>query len=485
MKRKIILIAVIALGLAIRLVRLNQPLSEFSTRQVETAMVARNFYEHGFNLLYPEIDLLGQGGVFALEPGLVPGLVALLYKFRGGVEEYLGRLLSIFFWLGTTYVYYRWLCLFSKRIAFWGVIIFTFLPLTIILSRTFQPEMAMLFFSIMGLYYLTRYSLGEGKTTLWIGIGSMALAILLKITALSLLFPFLFLFFKRERRLGINFWLALFLAISPSLAWYSHAILLSQLYPSSLQKTWTLANWINPGLWFKAESWRIILTNFWGVTLTPLGFFLFGAGLFLKKEKSLESLFYYWLTGIALSLFVLFYHSQTHIYYWLPLTAVGAYFMATGISALIEGRLGDRLYKNIFLRLILVLLVGLTIFYYTYPAYRVPRAYGRAKEVAAAVKILVPGESLVIASCSSGPYLLYYCHRRGWDFWINDPHIDAIGHLESLRRLGGEYFASANIGELNDNRIFRDYLYRTYKVVWEEKGRGVIFRIKQNENSSG
>lgn len=478
MKKRSIIIGVLALALAIRFIRLNQPLSEFATRQVETAMVARNFYEHGFNLLYPEMDLLGQQGSFALEPGLVPFLAALLYKWRHGVEEYLGRLVSIIFWLGTTYVYYRWLSLFSRRIAIGGVVIFSFLPLSIIMSRTFQPDMAMLFFSILGLYYLTRYSLGEGNNKLWIGAGSMAVAVVLKITALSLLFPFMFLFFKKERRLGINFWLALFLIISPSLAWYSHAILLSHLHPSSLQKTWTLANWINPGLWFKAESWRIIFTNLWGATLTPLGFFLFGLGLFLKKEKSIESLFYYWLTGIALSLLVFFYHSQTHIYYWLPLTAVGAYFMASGLSALIEGRLGDRIYKNIFLRLILILLVGLTIFYYTYPAYRVPRAYGRVKEVAGAVKILIPGKSLVIASCSSGPYFLYYCHRRGWDFWINDPAADPIEYLEYLRKEGAEYFASANLKELNEDRKFRDYLYKTYRLIWEKEKSGVVFSLK-------
>lgn len=478
MRRKIIIIVIIALGLAIRLVRLNQPLSEFATRQVETAMVARNFYGHGFKLLYPEMDLVGQGGIFALEPGLVPFLAALLYKWRHGVEEYLGRLVSILFWLGTTYVYYRWLCLFSKRIAFWSVVIFSFLPLSIIMSRTFQPEMAMLFFSIMGLYYLTKYSLGRAKFYLWLGAVLLALAIVLKITAISLLFPFAFLYFKREKKLGCSFWLLIFFIISPALVWYSHVILLGQFYPSSLSKTWTLANWLYPELWFKPESWRSIFNNLWGAALTPIGFSLFLLGLFLKKEKSIEYLFYYWLAGIAFSLFILFYHAQTHIYYWLPLTAAGGYFIAGGLAALSEGCIGDRLYKNIFLRGILILLVGLTISYYTYPAYRVPRVYGRVKEVAEAVKILIPGESLLIASCSSGPYFLYYCHRRGWDFWINNPAADPIKYLECLRKEGAEYFASANLKELNEHRRFRDYLYGTYKVIWEKEKSGVIFLLK-------
>ena len=118
-----------------------------------------------------------------------------------------------------------------------------------------------------------------------------------------------------------------------------------------------------------------------------------------------------------------------------------------------------------------------SIFYYIYPAYRVPRTYGRVEKVAERVMTLIPQESLIIASCSSGPYFLYYCQRRGWDFWINDPDTDAISHLEYLRKQGGEYFTSANMEELNKNKIFSEYLYNTYNVVWKKEKIGVIFSL--------
>jgi len=478
--KKIILIIVIFIGLAIRLIRLDQPLTDFSTRQVETAMIARNFYYHGFNLKTPQMDLLsiGKGGILALEPGLIPLLVALLYKLRGGVEEYLARLLSIFFWAGGIYIYYRWFSLFSKRLAFWGVVIFSFSPLSIILSRTVQPEMAMLFFSIIGLYYLTKHSLGRARFYLWLGAVSAAIAILLKPTALAIMFPFTFLYFNREKRLGGAFWLVAFFIISPTLAWYGPTILSSGFYPSSIIKNWTLVEFICPGQWVRAENWRSIFANIWGISLTPIGFFLFLLGLFLKKEKSTEFLFYYWLGGIALFLFAFFYHAQTHIYYWLPFTAVGVYFMANGLEALNEGLIGNKIYKNIFAKIFLILIIGTMIFYYTYPAYRVPRVYAQVEKVAQVVKDLTSSGSLVIASCSTGPYFLYYCQRRGWDFWVNKPKADAIKDLEYLRKQGAEYFASANVGELKKNREFMDYIYKTYKAVWEEKGVGVIFLLK-------
>lgn len=474
---------ILAIGLSIRLIRLNQPLIEFSTRQVETAMIARNFYYHGFKLFTPEVDLAGEKGgkgIFALELGIVPFITALLYKICGGVYEYLGRLVSMAFWLGGAVIFYRWLLFFEERIALLSLLAYTFLPLSIIMSRTFQPEMAMLFFSILGLYYITRYSLGEGEFTLWIGALSIAVAILLKVTALSLIFPFIFLFLKRERHLGVRFWLASFLIISPPLAWYSRGLLLSQIYPSTLNAiNWRFGNWLYFSMWFVPEKWRSIFNNLWGIALTPLGFSLCLLGLFLKKNKPIEVLFIFWLFGIAILLLLFFFHAQTHPYYWLPLAPVGAYFMATALVALGDGKIADMIYKNILIRkVILPLAIGGMIFYFVYPAYRVPRTYKEVQNVAQAVRTLTSPSSLVIASCSAGPYFLYYCQRRGWDFWVDDTKADPIKHLEYLREQGAEYFASANMEELNKNKKFREYIFNTYKVIWEEDKEGVIFFLK-------
>ena len=488
MNKKAIIFIILIIGLIIRFIRIDQPLSEFSTRQVETAMIARNFYHHGFKLFFPEMDFAGEKGasvIVALEFGLMPFLAAILYKIFNGVHEYLGRIVSIAFWLGGAIIFYRWILLFGKRLALFALIVCTFLPLSIILSRTFQPEMAMLFFSILGLYYLTRYSLGEPETNLWIGAGAVAMAVLLKITALGLILPFTFLVLKRERLTsnrshGMKFWIAGLLIISPSLAWYSWGLLLSQIYPSKLGSgCWEVSNRLNLFLMcVRPESWRSIFSNLWGAVLTPLGFSLFLLGLFLKKDRSREYLFLYWLIGIAISLLLFFYHAQTHIYYWLPLVPVGAYFMAKSLVILGESRIGDSIYKNILLKTALILIICIMIFYYIYPAYRVPRTYRHVGKIAEVVKTLTPPESLVIASCSSGPYFLYYCRRRGWDFWVNNPGIDAISRLEYLREQGGEYFASANIEEVNKNKIFSEYLYNTYNVIWEKEKTGVIFLLK-------
>lgn len=485
--KKTAVIAIIATGLIIRFIRIGQPLTEFSTRQVETAMVARNFYNHGFKIFSPEMDFAsgkGEGSVFALELGIVPFIAAFLYKISGGVHEYWGRIVSILFWAGSALIFYKWLLFFSERLAVYGLAVYTFLPLSIILSRTFQPEMAMLFFSILGLYFLTRYSLKEHEISLWLGAISISMAILLKLTAVSLTLPFIYTVLRKElltrkKSQWIKFGIACLLTVSLPLVWYSRGLLLSRIYPSQISSSnWAIGNWFDFSSWFKPENWRDIFNNLWGIALTPVGFTLFLSGVFLRKKTSTEYLFYYWVLGVAISILLFFYHSRTHAYYWLPLIPAASYFIAGCLISLEESHAREKLFRNFIAKTTLILIVAAMLFYYIYPAYRVPRAYAKAGAVADAVNSRVSAGSLIIASCSSGPYLLYYCNRRGWDFWVNATDTNHIEYLESLRGMGAEYFVSANLEELNTNRALTKHLYENYDVIWEKKSTGVIFSLR-------
>src|SRR5262249_9968548 len=68
-------------------------------RQSDVAMIARNFYEGGFNLLFPQINWGGGGpGYVGTEFPLVPFLAALGYLVLGEAE-WLGRSVSLLFFL--------------------------------------------------------------------------------------------------------------------------------------------------------------------------------------------------------------------------------------------------------------------------------------------------------------------------------------------------------------------------------------------------
>ena len=73
--------AIVLLAIGVRLYHISFPVAGWhSWRQADTAAIARNLYQNGFNLLYPQIDWGGNSpGYVESEFQLYPFLVALLY----------------------------------------------------------------------------------------------------------------------------------------------------------------------------------------------------------------------------------------------------------------------------------------------------------------------------------------------------------------------------------------------------------------------
>ena len=105
---------VVALGLAVRLVQIDEPLIDKQAwRQTDTAAVARNYYEEGSDLFWPRVDWRGATpGYVEMNFPLYPYLVAGLYTVAGGVYEWLGRLLSALCSVATAVLLYQ----FAKRL---------------------------------------------------------------------------------------------------------------------------------------------------------------------------------------------------------------------------------------------------------------------------------------------------------------------------------------------------------------------------------
>src|SRR5919197_5276001 len=94
----LLLLTWLACGLGIRLIKISQPyVDAWSWRQADVAMIAENFYRHGFNLFYPQINWAGPApGYVGTEFPLVPFLAAGLYQIFG-VQDWIGRVLLVGF----------------------------------------------------------------------------------------------------------------------------------------------------------------------------------------------------------------------------------------------------------------------------------------------------------------------------------------------------------------------------------------------------
>jgi 4-amino-4-deoxy-L-arabinose transferase-like glycosyltransferase len=155
-KRKLLLILILAFLL--RLYHINFPVAGWhSWRQADTAAIARNFYQDGFNLLYPQVDWGGNSpGFVESEFPLYSFLVSLLYAVFGANDLW-GRVLSVVFSIATIYGLYLLVRkLLSVKVALWTALIYAILPLNVFYGRAFMPESAMLLCSVFGIYWFLR-----------------------------------------------------------------------------------------------------------------------------------------------------------------------------------------------------------------------------------------------------------------------------------------------------------------------------------------
>ena len=92
---KLYFLALLGLALAVRTAYLNipflEPFNNYS-RQSMSASVARNYYERGMNLFYPELDENGTGpSLYNVELPLNAYITAAAYAAIGGVREWAAR----------------------------------------------------------------------------------------------------------------------------------------------------------------------------------------------------------------------------------------------------------------------------------------------------------------------------------------------------------------------------------------------------------
>ena len=155
----VVLAGLLVLALAVRLIKISQPyVDEWSFKQGTIAMIAENFYRNGFNIFYPQINWAGNAaGYIGTEFPLVPFLASLLY-IPFGVQEWIGRSVSVTFSvLALPFFYFLVKKVSNERSAAFAGVIYAVAPLSIFASRSFISDMTSLGFSIAALYLFSEW----------------------------------------------------------------------------------------------------------------------------------------------------------------------------------------------------------------------------------------------------------------------------------------------------------------------------------------
>ncbi|MGB2894716.1 MAG: glycosyltransferase family 39 protein [Anaerolineales bacterium] len=161
--RLLVLIGVLfILGVALRLFDVTDPPLDFHAwRQLRSASIARKFY---YDILPTAGDELQEkasqlGSFEPLEPPIFERMVALAYRLVGQEQLWVARVLAIVTWvLGGLPLYLLARRLTSQRGAVVSLAYYLFLPFSVIVSRTFLPDVPMTVMMLTSIYFIYRWA---------------------------------------------------------------------------------------------------------------------------------------------------------------------------------------------------------------------------------------------------------------------------------------------------------------------------------------
>jgi hypothetical protein len=487
-----VLISIVAVGLALRLVGINSPfLDSMAQRQSQDAMVARHLYYDGMTFWCPRLDIFGNSsGCTVLEFPLVPGLAAAFY-YVFGEQALVGRLICVAFWIGTMpFMAHLARQFLSPVAALSAVALYTFSPMNIYFSRAFMGESSLMFFSVATVVLFFEW-LKRSRPLLFFGSAlCISLALLTKPTAAVLLVPILVAWFMGQgwsmmrRR---DFWLYLCIVLLPFVFWFLYANYVN-VHNTDMPVVWqrwdaiitkfgsVVSFWVLPRFYLNLAFWIA------GVLLTPLGFVGAVAGVWRVPPGSLRVVLYMWLAALVGSTFILAGATYEHSYYHLPLLPVSAILFGYAVEWLYHSHgVRDR-FKNKAVRygvgsaVVFIVLgygVGFYIFYsYMYDV-RLRSPY--VMEVATIVRTQTPPEGAVILDQpgDTTQAVTYQLQRQSWDWKLvtQGKSAQAIQDLEKLRARGATTYIAidtkygSGMDDLNNNPILWRYLNDTYRPI--------------------
>ena len=473
---------ILLLALALRCIHIFSPtIGDNSWRQSDTAAMARNFYENGFNFFYPQIDWGGTSeGYVETEFPLYPFLVALLYKVFD-VHEFIGRLLSVVCSLITIWVSFRLVKkIFDEPTALWASFFLSILPFVVYYSRNFFPEPMMVMMIVLGVYFFLRWIESDHWLDFLLSAFFTALACLLKIPSLYIGLPLFFLSYQKYQWRSfrnVNLYVYTLIVFVPVALWYSHA------------HNIFLQSGLSFGIWEygsdKWGNWNLLTTwNFWNSIIfrnlaekhfTWFGFPVLIIGFFLHRNSRLEYLFDYWIAALMIYVLIVAKGNFVHAYYQLPFLVPCSVFMAKVYAKyfIVEGQ------KRKVNLLLSFTLAGIIIF----SAWRIGSLMERENinaspefELASMMKQKTPAGSRIVVIDRNDPTIFYLAHRKGWHASPSDMTMEFL----ASHAIDGQWYLAGVFDYLDvDQKKEIMILIESSNVVWKNE-RSFIITMPQS-----
>lgn len=450
-------------------------------RQVDTAAIARNFYEEGMNIFYPITDWRGNtSGYVEMEFPLYPYLMAIIYKIFG-VNELYGRFVSVLFACGTfIYLYLLARKLVGEKGSLFAVGLFSFAPLAVYFTRTYQPESMYLFFATASIYHYLLFLESRMNKDFVISTVFLAIAASLKIAIVVALFFFYLSLGLVKRGLSMfkdwRIWVIAVGGTAPAVLWSLHAANLYNLTGLSFSR-WLMAReaFFRLDRFLQVQYWDVALKQRLIQDLTIVGFVLTAVGMFISAVKRKWQPIFWANVGFLVYFFLFMHANYAHHYY--QLIGIVAASLSSGVVAEFafdKLKLGERIEKIVFLAALIVFLISGTYFYYGITKNWYLRmdpfiAAGQALE-----SVSKPDDLVVTVNEFGIPEVLYFAHRKGWN--VGD--IPSLDQLNGFISKGARYLCVLGISKNPEQaRAKVNELTKYYPVVYNGTW-AIIFKLK-------
>lgn len=424
----IILVIVLVIGLGLRLYKISTPLADFhSWRQVDTAAVARNFVNDGFDLMRPRYDDLSNvqsgkdnpEGLRMVEFPLYNSIFAGFHKIYPSIPlEVWGRLVSIFFSLTTiAVIYYLLLKEVSRLAAIFAALIYAVFPFFVFFSRVVLPEPTALGFTFISIFFLY---ISTSPLTYVPAMVFFAASLLIKPTVIFFALPLAYIFFKNHKWSVIKkpyFYTFFFLSVIPLFLWRNYIKIFPEGVPGS---EWLITSVNTTGalqkIFFRPAFFRwIFFERINNLILGGLSTAFFFLGIFARQKKGLM------LSILVASLSFLFVFqggNVQHEYYQTLILPALAIFTGIGIDYLFSNK------KTISTGLVIVSVPVILALSWFFSYYTVRNYYNYSSDLIQTAKIinsLTGPEDLVVTDTTGDTTLLYLSGRRGAPAVYRDP----------------------------------------------------------------
>ena len=220
-----------------------------------------------------------------------------------------------------------------------------------------------------------------------------------------------------------------------------------------------------------SDFYLTLLQRLYQLLLLPWGFAGALAGLVIWKRGDGRLVADAWLFAFLLFVLVMGFANISHEYYQLPVVPVGALYLGALVApALDDKRLapGIRGWGRAVALAVLMVVVGGTSFYYSGVVnshFRPENLDVRVAQAGNAIARVTPPKALLIVADDYGvasPLLLYFSHRRGWSFDVDNLSPAVI---EGLKGKGAMFFVTTVWSQIRQQRPETAAHLETYRAV--------------------